>query len=246
MNSIISLIFFIVLTESFAFTPALQLSRRITALNDAINDIASGDELGTSDPNSVGALRGCEISRPNADNNPTDYEISIDGVEADLGRFSEQVYKKVMMDAKQQQFQGFRPGTVPPHLQNTYKTFAMDETGRETIMEAMTQNKVQPFERTREEIKFTKVSFIPPPSKKKKKKKSKKKTALPDDEVEDAPPVPSALSFESMDDAVKNGWAPGIPFSFTSTCKGQPAGMDVLSTSGRTDAMSKMYPTDRS
>jgi hypothetical protein len=57
--------------------------------------------------------------------------ISKNRVQADLGKFSEAIYKKITSDAKQQQFQGFRPGTIPPHLQPTYRTFAMDECARE-------------------------------------------------------------------------------------------------------------------
>ena len=78
-----------------------------------------------------------------------------------------------MVDAKQQRFQGFRPGTVPPHLLVTYKKFAMDETARETVMEALSQNNVKPFEKSREEATFATVSFVPPKRKKKGKKKKK-------------------------------------------------------------------------
>ncbi|GMI02306.1 hypothetical protein TrLO_g7406 [Triparma laevis f. longispina] len=232
-----------------AFAPSSRTTARVvnihaTILRDAITEVANGEPLDSKSSSSTvtSLLRGCQISRPDPDNKPTDYEISIDGVEADLGRFSEQMYRKCTTDAKRQNFQGFRPGTIPPHLLNTYKTFAMDETGRETIMEAMTQNKVSPFERTREEIAFTSVSFVPPLSKKKKKKK-KTSPAENADPVVAPPPIP--LSFDSMDNAVKGGWSPGIPFSFTSSCKGQPIGMDVLQTSSRKDGLSAMFPTER-
>ena len=77
--------------------------------------------------NDDGKIRGCTITEITE----TDWTIQIDGVEADLGKFSDVVYKKITSDAKRQSFQGFRPGTIPPHLLPTYKTFAMDEVARE-------------------------------------------------------------------------------------------------------------------
>ena len=46
----------------------------------------------------------------------------------------------LIMIAKSQRFQGFRPGTIPPHLLPTYYMFSMDECARETTLEAMEQN----------------------------------------------------------------------------------------------------------
>ena len=102
---------------------------------DAITEVAGGEN---DSPGAItSTFRGCSMTAIS----PTEYSVQIDGDEADLGRFSEQIYKKLMIDAKQQRFQGFRPGTVPPHLLATYKRFAMDETAREVrVIEERSDN----------------------------------------------------------------------------------------------------------
>jgi FKBP-type peptidyl-prolyl cis-trans isomerase (trigger factor) len=139
-------------------------------------------------------------------------------VEANLGKFSEVVYKKLCMDAKQQRFQGFRPNTVPPHLLPTYKAYAMDEVCRETTLEAMQQNGIRPFDGAREEFEFMEFSIPPPASKKKKGGKKKKDVDVEEEPVEE----PSWKSFDSMKEAIDGGWQPGQSFSFvTKSVKGQ-------------------------
>jgi len=138
-----------------------------------------------------------------------------DSLEADLGRFSEAIYKKIMSDAKQQRFQGFRPGTIPPHLEPTYRAFSMDECARETVLEAMQQNNIRPFSNAREDLVIGQVS-IPPPAQKKgkqKRKGGKAKKGPPDaenPEMEepqvDENSAPQWLSFEDMKGAIDAGW----------------------------------------
>jgi hypothetical protein len=143
-------------------------------------------------------------------------------VEADLGKFSEAVYKKITSDVKKQRFQGFRPGTIPPHLVVTYKAFAMDEVCRETTLEAMEQNNIRPFDGCREGLKFESFS-IPPVTLKKQNQssaKKKKKQVLIDESetlrgdivsrVEDL----SWKSYPTMKEAIEAGWQPGQSFSF--------------------------------
>jgi FKBP-type peptidyl-prolyl cis-trans isomerase (trigger factor) len=149
----------------------------------------------------------------------TEWIITIDGVEADLGRFSDAIYKKMMQDAKQQRFQGFRPGTVPAHVEPTYRAFAMDECARETVLEAMQQNNVRPFDNTRNEL-LMEDFRVPPPQNKKKGKKGKKpkveEDSVPSDEI------PQWASFPTMKEAISAGWRPGQSFSFVAkNCKGQ-------------------------
>jgi hypothetical protein len=133
--------------------------------------------------------------------------------DADLGRFSEAIYKKIISDAKQQRFQGFRPGTIPPHLEPTYRAYSMDECARETVLEAMQQNNIRPFSTARADIKIMNVS-IPPPAVKTTKKKDKggkkKKGATSDDEENAEPemePVEQQWSlFDDMKGAIDAGW----------------------------------------
>jgi hypothetical protein len=128
--------------------------------------------------------------------------------DADLGKFSEAIYKKMLGDAKRQSFQGFRPGTIPPHLEPTYRAFTMDECARETVMEAMQQNNIRPFSDARMDLTIHEVC-IPPPVKKNTKKKSKKRKSKQDPEPE-VPVVveetPEWLTFESMKEAIDAGW----------------------------------------
>lgn len=142
-----------------------------------------------------------------------------DSNEADLGRFSQAIYKKVIVDAKSQRFQGFRPGTIPPHIEPTYRAFAMDECARETVIEALEQNNIRPFSDARNDILITTLSFAPPATKKKKKNNKKKKggkkqkeNSSNEDEIVDMleePEVeeePAWLTFETMKEAIDAGW----------------------------------------
>lgn len=125
-------------------------------------------------------------------------------VEADLGAFGLAIYKKVTSDARKQRFQGFKPGTIPPNLLPTYKAFTMDEVARETVLEAMQQNEIRPFESCRSDLMVGEVS-IPPRKSKKKGKKKKKGADAADVEVEEKK-EPEWLVFESMKDALTAGW----------------------------------------
>jgi hypothetical protein len=124
-----------------------------------------------------------------------------------LGKFSEAIYKKMLGDAKRQSFQGFRPGTIPPHLEPTYRAFTMDECARETVMEAMQQNNIRPFSDARMDLTIHEVC-IPPPVKKNTKKKSKKRKSkeVPEPEEPVVEEAPQWLTFESMKEAIDAGW----------------------------------------
>jgi FKBP-type peptidyl-prolyl cis-trans isomerase (trigger factor) len=128
-------------------------------------------------------------------------------IEADLGRFSEAIYKKITADAKKQQFQGFRPGTIPAHLLPTYRAFAMDECARETVLEAMQQNNIRPFSEARTQLTIENCC-IPPPSKKatKKKKSGRKSKGEVDEEEPEIQVEPQWLQFENMKGAIDAGW----------------------------------------
>mmetsp|Transcript_26378 Transcript_26378/g.58073 ORF Transcript_26378/g.58073 Transcript_26378/m.58073 type:complete len:270 (-) Transcript_26378:827-1636(-) len=198
----------------------------------SVNDMRGSDEWQGAVV-ADGTIRGCSVTA--VPDSVTEWVIQIDGVEADLGRFSDAIYKQITRDAKRQSFQGFRPGTIPPHLLQTYRAYAMDECARETVLEAMQQNNIRPFTTAREEIKIEQVSIPPPPAKKSKKKKNKKKKTTKgfggatDDSDSEAPAVAEVVDtepewryFESMDKAIKAGWAPGQSFSFVATnVKGQ-------------------------
>jgi len=162
-------------------------------------------------------IKGCEILR--VGRSDTEFDITVDGDEADLGSFSKVVYKKVIMDAKQQRYTGFRPGSIPPFLEVTYRLFAMDEVAREATCEALEQNNMRPFDGCRENMTFETIIYRQSrPSKKKKKKKRKKKIEgqpiLDDAKVEDNEIQEPMLKFESMKEAVNAGWQPGQSFSF--------------------------------
>ena len=214
-------------TTTDAFAPSRPSAAAPTSLHSSPE--GQGGEwdgrVASNDPG--GAIRGCSIKQ--VGDSVTDWEISVDGVEADLGKFSEAIYKKILGDARGQQFQGFRPGQIPPQLTKTYIAFAMDECAREATLEAMAQNSIGPFESAREDMNIASVS-IPPPAKKAKKKKKKKKKnggkkgvaaaaeAPAVEEVppieEEAPPEPAWLTFETMKEAIDAGWKPGQSFSF--------------------------------
>lgn len=162
-----------------------------------------------------GRIRGCTVT-PVSD---TEFTIQIDGNEADLGNFGVAVYKKITSDAKRQNFQGFRPGTIPPHLLPTYRAFAMDEVAREATLEAMQQNNIRPFEAARSDFVFEQVSIPPKPVKK---KKGKKKKNTDQEIVVEEQAEPVWQTFDTMQEALKAGWEPGQSFSFVATkCKGQ-------------------------
>ena len=129
--------------------------------------------------------------------------------DADLGKFSEAIYKKIISDAKQQRFQGFRPGTIPPHLQPTYYTFSMDEAAREATLEAMEQNQVRPFENARSEFLIESVSIPPPKLKKKKKKGGRRKKGTAEKPVDEEPPAEENavwMTYPTMKEAISAGW----------------------------------------
>ncbi|KAL7573737.1 hypothetical protein ACA910_007773 [Epithemia clementina (nom. ined.)] len=192
-------------------------------------------------PEADGRIRGCTIQPANNDDSiPTEWILTIDGEQADLGRFSEAIYKKFMNEAKRQRFQGFRPGTVPSHLEPTYRAFAMDECARETVLEALQQNNIRPFDEARSAMFFSKFEIPPFPtasSKKKKSKTSKKRNnsnnnkagsvleeenVAEEEESNAVEPPPSWRSFETMKEAISGGWKPGQSFSFVATnVKGQ-------------------------
>mmetsp|Transcript_2156 Transcript_2156/g.3974 ORF Transcript_2156/g.3974 Transcript_2156/m.3974 type:complete len:203 (+) Transcript_2156:54-662(+) len=182
---------------SEAFQPAITTRRVASALRS--EEQWTGEVVNNED----GRIKGCTIT-PVSD---TEFSIQIDGVEADLGAFSNVVYRKITSDAKQQNFQGFRPGTLPPHLLPTYKTFAMDEVAREATLEAMQQNNIKPFESGRLEMSIEQVSIPSKPKKKKKKKGGRKKKANAEPQVEvvdDAPPAWE--TYDTMKEAIKAGW----------------------------------------
>jgi hypothetical protein len=150
----------------------------------------------------------------------TEWVIRIDGVEADLGRFSEAVYKKIVSDAKRQRFQGFRPGSIPPFLEPTYRIFAMDECARETVLEAMQQNNLRPFETARADMTIDTVSIPPPSAKKANKKRSR--SATPAAPLSSPGSSDAWRTFDTVKEAIDAGWKPGQSFSFRATkVKGQ-------------------------
>ena len=81
-----------------AFVPApISWSRHCSL---ALSDDAWAGEVVSNDP--AGRIRGCQLQ--NVGDSPTDWKISIDGDQADLGKFSEAIYKKITQDAKQQRY----------------------------------------------------------------------------------------------------------------------------------------------
>mmetsp|Transcript_33654 Transcript_33654/g.60593 ORF Transcript_33654/g.60593 Transcript_33654/m.60593 type:complete len:229 (-) Transcript_33654:123-809(-) len=196
-----------------AFQPAVTPRYAVSALR------AEKQWTGEVVTDEDGRIKGCTVT-PVSD---TEFTIEIDGNSADLGSFSNVVYRKITSDAKRQQFQGFRPGTLPPNLIPAYRTFAMDEVAREAVLEALQQNDIRPFASAREEMLIEQVSIPPKPKKKKKKKGGRKKNAKaePQVEVEDDTPV-SWETFDTMKEALNAGWEPGQSFSFVAkNCKGQ-------------------------
>ncbi len=128
-------------------------------------------------------------------------------IEADLGRFSEAIYKKILSDAKKQRFQGFRPGTIPPHLEPTYRTFTMDECARETVLEAMEQNSIRPFSTARSDLVIEQVRIPKPKMTTKKKKGGKKESDQDPIEATNEENAESKwLLFDNMKGAIDAGW----------------------------------------
>ena len=112
------------------------------------------------------------------------------------------MYKKITADAKKQRFQGFRPGTIPPHLLPAYKSFAMDEVAREATLEAMQQNNIRPFDSARQEMMIEQISIPSKPTKGKKKKDTKKT------EVDEL--IIAWETYSTMKDALTAGWEVGL------------------------------------
>jgi hypothetical protein len=181
-----------------------------------------------------GTIRGCSLTQ--VGDSLTDWIIKIDGIEADLGRFSDAIWKQILANAKKERFQGFRPGTIPPQVMPTYTAYCMDEVAREAVLEAMQQNNIRPFSDARSQFVIEQISFLPAQPKKKKpsKKKNnkKKKNEQSDSDIDDnvhqdeeeasEEPEPKWLYFDTMEEAIKGGWKPGQTFSFVaSNVKGQ-------------------------
>lgn len=162
-------------------------------------ELSMAEEPWTGEVVPKGVMRGCTLTQ--VDGSLTDWIITIDGEEADLAKFSAAIYKKLLSDAKKNQFQGFRAGTVPPHLLPTYKAYTMDECAREATLEAMQQNGIRPFSDARQEFFFSDVSI--PPIQAKKSNKKKKKVNGQEEEPE---AVPQWRYFATMKEALDAGW----------------------------------------
>lgn len=212
------------LTQSYAFSALSSATCRFHPASSICLSSEKSEWNGEVVSNTEdGKIRGCSLTR--VDGTLTEWTIAIDGVEADLSSFSEAIYKKITSDAKKQRFQGFRPGTIPPHLIPTYIAFTMDECARETTLEAMQQNNIRPFDDARENFEFSRISIEPPKKSSKNKKGKKKKTNDPVSENEnDAGESESSrwIVVDTMKDAISAGWKPGQSFSFVaSNVKGQ-------------------------
>mmetsp|Transcript_44961 Transcript_44961/g.50409 ORF Transcript_44961/g.50409 Transcript_44961/m.50409 type:complete len:269 (-) Transcript_44961:199-1005(-) len=212
-----------------------------SSLHSSVQNIRDDDDW-KGEVVAGGSMRGVNIKQ--VEDSVTEFVIGVDGVEADLGNFSRAIFQQLLTDAKQQKFQGFRPGSIPPQLTSTYRAFAMDECARETVLEAMQQQNIRPFTNSREEIIIEQVSIPPPPvvSKKKKKKKkyinkkvnddvhepATKAVGSQDEMLTEEASTPQWQSAETMDGAIKMGWSPGQSFSFVAT---NVKGQNVLSDS---------------
>jgi len=169
-----------------------------------------------------GKIRGCTVTK--VEGTATEWIIQIDGKDADLGKFSEAIYRKYTAEAKAQSFQGFRPGTIPPHLRGTYAAYTMDECAREATLEAMQQNNVRPFDDARAEFKIESISILPPKKKIKKKKGKRKQSpkSVEADTVVVAEEESKWVTVDTLKEAINAGWKPGQTFSFIATnVKGQ-------------------------
>jgi hypothetical protein len=248
-RELVGLLTFILLigsAECFALrvssSAALTALRRLSA-SKLYSTISNNDNQGASTwdgsvvSNAEGKIRGCSLQQ--VEGSVVEWILTIDGVEADLGRFSEAIYKKIVTDAKKENFQGFRPGTIPPQLEPTYRAFAMDECARETVLEALQQNKVRPFESCRQDMlleSFTIPPAVAKPTKKKATKKKKQPVAVepePDDTVmvAEVETPPEWRVFDTMKEAIDAGWRPGQSFSFVAKgVKGQMVKEDAPAT----------------
>lgn len=192
------------------FSPRVQAGARRKTVFLSMSSNADG---GTT-------IKGCKIER--VANSLTTFTITIDGEEADLGKFSESIYKKLIKDAKELRFQGFRPGTIPPHLEPTYRAFAMDECAREATLEAMQQNQISPFDEAREDFMIENISIPPPPPSKKSSKNKKGKKPTSQEAEATVKNEKAWLTFKNMKGAIDAGWRPGQNFSFIAkNVKGQ-------------------------
>jgi len=181
--------------------PATASNKHLTTLSSEASAWNGEVASNTAD----GIMNGCKVSQ--VEGSMTEWVVAIDGEQADLGKFSEAIYKKITADAKKERFQGFRPGTIPPHLQSTYMGFSIDECAREATAEAMQQNNIRPFTDARNEFEFDTIAIMPP---KKKKKKSKKKKKGASGEQDSVPiveePKPVMLTFATFKEAISAGW----------------------------------------
>ena len=153
-----------------------------------------------------GKIRGCTVTK--VEGTATEWIIQIDGKDADLGKFSEAIYRKYTAEAKAQSFQGFRPGTIPPHLRGTYAAYTMDECAREATLEAMQQNNVRPFDDARAEFKIESISILPPKKKIKKKKGKRKQSpkSVEADTVVVAEEESKWVTVDTLKEAINAGW----------------------------------------
>ena len=205
----------IIVVAAATYATAFQYGRTVQPVRQHTTLLRAEEWTGEVVNSEDGRIRGCTVTPVSE----TEFTIQIDGNEADLGNFGVAVYKKITSDAKRQNFQGFRPGTIPPHLLPTYRAFAMDEVAREATLEAMQQNNIRPFEAARRDFVFEQVSIPPKPVKK---KKGKKKKNTDQDIVVEEQAEPVWQTFDTMQEALKAGWEPGQSFSFVATkCKGQ-------------------------
>ena len=183
----------------------------------------------TATPVSKAPFKGSQIEAVQGSDNT--FIIRIDGEEAELGGVSADIYKKITESAKKEQFQGFRPGTIPPHLEPTYRAFSMDACAREATLVAMEQANISPLENARDDFRFDQISIKAPEKKPKKKKggkKSRKDEPTPSEDL--SAQAPTWLTFESMESAIKAGWKPGQDFSFVAkNARGQPSKSDSAS-----------------
>lgn len=162
--------------ESAAFSPSA--CRTLTNMNrkpDSTSSLFLSIDQGQETLAASGSLQGCFLTPLGDDELPTEWKVRVEE-EADLGRFSASIYKTIIEDAKRQRFQGFRPGTIPPHIEPTYRALCMDEVAREVVLEALQQHQVTPFSGAREAMKIEEVRFLPPEKRRKKSNKKRNNT----------------------------------------------------------------------
>jgi len=208
-------------SSSDAFSPVpTRRTESTVSLSEWSGDVTNSEN---------GKILGCTIT--NIGDSLTDWEVKIDGEEADLAKFSSVIYQKLLSDGKQQNYRGFRPGTIPPMILPTYVAYAMDECAKEATLEALAQNEIRPFQDARDNIEINSISIAPPKEKKKKKKKKKKGNETANDDVsssqtetiDEDSKKQNWSKFDTMQEAIdEGGWKPGQSFSFIATAvKGQ-------------------------